>query len=185
MRGFKVAYRINGELVSPTEDQLNTLMLLFADGLVLLAPDSQSHEAALLVPDQVARKWAMSVNYDKTIGVVVTPPTAATQGDQPCGNPGPLRAHGPSKIHFQPRGLKLQTALLQLLGALTPHIRGSRVMGPHGFPGCLIGGLPQFRQAPHDGPLPRHGGPHHSEAAKCDRADAHLPNTQAATGSGG
>ena len=84
MRGFKVAYRINGELVSPTEDQLNTLMLLFADGLVLLAPDSQSHEAALLVPDQVARKWAMSVNYDKTIGVVVTPPTAATQGDQPA-----------------------------------------------------------------------------------------------------
>ena len=27
-------------------------------------------------------KWAMSVNYDKTIGVVVTPPTAATQGDR-------------------------------------------------------------------------------------------------------
>ena len=26
----------------------------------------------------------MSVNYDKTIGVVVTPPTAATQGDQPA-----------------------------------------------------------------------------------------------------
>ena len=54
--------------------------------------------------DQVARKWAMSVNYDKTIGVVVTPPTAATQGDQPVsavttaappgiqvgGDPGPL-----------------------------------------------------------------------------------------------
>ena len=46
--------------------------------LVLLAPDSRSLEAALLVLDQVARKWAMSVNYDKTIGVVVTPPTAAT-----------------------------------------------------------------------------------------------------------
>ena len=26
----------------------------------------------------------MSVNYDKTIGVVVTPPIAATQGDQPA-----------------------------------------------------------------------------------------------------
>ena len=26
----------------------------------------------------------MSVNYDKTIGVMVTPPTAATQGDQPA-----------------------------------------------------------------------------------------------------
>ena len=49
-------------------------MLLYADDLVLLAPDSRSLEAALLVLDQ------MSVNYDKTIGVVVTPPTAATQG---------------------------------------------------------------------------------------------------------
>ena len=35
-----------------------------------LAPDSRSLEAALLVLDQVARKWAMSVNYDKTIGPV-------------------------------------------------------------------------------------------------------------------
>ena len=59
-------------------------MLLYADDLVLLAPDSQSLEAALLVVDQVARKWAMSVNYGKTIGVVVTPPPAATQGDQPA-----------------------------------------------------------------------------------------------------
>ena len=48
-------------------------MLIYADGLVLLAPDSQSLETALLVLDQVARKeMAMSVNYDKTIGVVVT-----------------------------------------------------------------------------------------------------------------
>ena len=47
-------------------------MLIYADGLVLLAPDSQSLETALLVLDQVARKWAMSVNYDKRIGVVVT-----------------------------------------------------------------------------------------------------------------
>ena len=79
--GFKVTYRINGELVSPTEGLLNALMLLYADDLVLLAPDCQSLETALLLLDQVARKWAMSVNYDKTIGVVVTPPTAATQGD--------------------------------------------------------------------------------------------------------
>ena len=28
----------------------------------------------------------MSVNYDKTIGGVVTPPTAATQGDQPASD---------------------------------------------------------------------------------------------------
>ena len=50
--GFKVAYRINGELVSPTEGLLNALMLLDAEDLVLLAPDSQSLEAALLVLDQ-------------------------------------------------------------------------------------------------------------------------------------
>ena len=48
--------KINGELVSPTEGLLNALMLLYADDLVLLAPDSRSLEAALLVLDQVARK---------------------------------------------------------------------------------------------------------------------------------
>ena len=31
VRGFKVTYRINGELVSPTEGLLNALMLLYAD----------------------------------------------------------------------------------------------------------------------------------------------------------
>ena len=67
VRGFKVAYRINGELVSPTEGLLNALMLLYADDLVLLAPDSQSLEAALLVLDQVARKWAMSVKCQLNI----------------------------------------------------------------------------------------------------------------------
>ena len=145
---------------------------------MLLAPDSQSLETALLVLDQVARKWAMSVNYDKAIGVVVTPPpTAATQGDQPAAavtttappriqvgsnrrDPRPLQVPGqhharergagpgdpdqysqpgvqvPQKVsfHFQPRGLELQTALL-LPGALTPHVRDSRVMGPPGLPG--------------------------------------------------
>ena len=47
---------------------------------MLLAPDSQSLETALLVLDQVARKWAMSVNYDKTIGVVVTPQQRQPKG---------------------------------------------------------------------------------------------------------
>ena len=35
--GFKVTYRINGELVSPTEGLLNALMLLYADDLALTA----------------------------------------------------------------------------------------------------------------------------------------------------
>ena len=75
-----MSYRSNGELVSPTEDsptQPPSCCLLYADDLVLLAPDNESLESALLVLDQVARKWAMSVNYDKTIGVMATPPTAA------------------------------------------------------------------------------------------------------------
>ena len=42
MRGFKVAYLINGELVSPTEGLLNALMLLYADDRVLLAPEQPS-----------------------------------------------------------------------------------------------------------------------------------------------
>ena len=42
VRGFKVAYRINGELVSPTEGLLNALMLLYADDRVLLAPEQPS-----------------------------------------------------------------------------------------------------------------------------------------------
>ena len=46
-------------------------MLLYADDLVLLAPDSQSLEAALLVLDQVARKWAMSCVG--VVGVTTTP----------------------------------------------------------------------------------------------------------------
>ena len=79
MRGFKVAYCINGELVSP---YLMPSLILCADDLVLLAPDRQSQESALLVLEQVARRWSMSVNYDKAIGVVVTrvvtPPTAAS-----------------------------------------------------------------------------------------------------------
>ena len=53
VRGFKVAYRINGELVSHL---LNALMLLYADDLVLFAPDCQSLEAALLVLDQVGQE---------------------------------------------------------------------------------------------------------------------------------
>ena len=85
---------------------------------VLLAPDSQSLEAALLVLDQVARKWAMSVNvnYDKTIGVVVTPPTAATQGHLPSPPPGSRWIptgpfHVPGQHHAPGRGLPYGSGL--------------------------------------------------------------------------
>ena len=115
VRGFKVAYRINGELVSPTEGLLNALMLLYADDLVLLAPDSRSLEAALLVLDQVARKWAMSVNYDKTIGVVVTPPTAATQGDQPASA---VITTAPPGIQVGPNRVEIQ-GHFKYLGSIT------------------------------------------------------------------
>ena len=49
--------------MSPTEGLLNALMLFYADDLVLLAPDSQSLEAALLVLDQVARKWGTTYRH--------------------------------------------------------------------------------------------------------------------------
>ena len=46
--------------------------------------------------------WAMSVNYDKTIGVVVTPPTAATQGDQPASAIAPPGIQvGPNRVEIQ------------------------------------------------------------------------------------
>ena len=54
----------------------------------------------------------MSVNYDMTIGVVVTPPTAATLGDQPASavttaatpgiQVGPLQV--PGQHHARKRG---------------------------------------------------------------------------------
>ena len=44
--------------------------------------------------------------------------------------------------------LELLTTLVQLPGALTPHVRGSRVMGPHELPGCPTGDLPQLLHAP-------------------------------------
>ena len=72
----------------------------------------------------------------------------------------------PSKSQFTSnhvRGLKLISALLQLPGALTSHVRGSRVMGPQGLPGCPTGDLPQLLHAPHDGPVPGTGGPSTAE----------------------
>ena len=66
--------------------------------------------------------------------------------------------------YVQPRGLQLQTALLQLPGALTP--RGSRVMGPHGLPDSQAAQLETL----HNSCMRRMMGRY--------RADAHLPSTQ-------
>ena len=70
-----------------------------------------------------------------------------------CSQPG-FQVPKKVSIHVQPRGLELKTALLQLPGALTPHVRGSRVMGPHGLPGCpvhadSIPGRPRHVGRPH------------------------------------
>ena len=44
----------------------------------------------------------MSVNYDKTIGVVVTPPTVAAQGDQPASAVAPPGIQvGPNRVEIQ------------------------------------------------------------------------------------
>ena len=65
--------------------------------------------------DQVARKWAMSVNYDKTIGVVVTPPTAATQGDQPAST---VTTTAPPGIQVGPNRVEIQ-GHFKYLGSIT------------------------------------------------------------------
>ena len=58
-----------------------------------------------------------------------------------CSQPG-VQVPQNVSIHVQ-RGLELQTALLQLPGALTPHVRGSRVTGPHELPNGDLQLLPK------------------------------------------
>ena len=65
--------------------------------------------------DQVARKWAMSVNCDKTIGVVVTPPTAATQGEQPASA---VTTAAPPGIQVGPNRVEIQ-GHFKYLGSIT------------------------------------------------------------------
>ena len=124
----------------------------------------------------------MSVNnYDKTIGVVVTPPTAATQGDQPVST---VTTAAPPGIQVGPTRVEIQ-GHFKYLGSITQGNGGqdraiqSRIntasqvfrslkkyasctgQQSHG-PSRPTGDLPQLLHAPHDGPVPGHRGPLHS-----------------------
>ena len=75
MHGFKVAFRISGQVVnSPSEELLRMLMLLYADDLVLLAPSRS--DLTLEELERITRKWGMMVNYPKTEAVVFGLPAA-------------------------------------------------------------------------------------------------------------
>jgi len=77
VHGFKVAFRISGQVVnSPSEELLSMLMLLYADDLVLLAPSRSDLTTALEELERITRKWGMVVNYPKTEAVVFGMPAA-------------------------------------------------------------------------------------------------------------
>ena len=77
MHGFKVAFRISGQVInSPSEELLNMLMLLYADDLVLLAPSRPDLKTALEELERITRKWGMAVNYPKTEAMVFGLPAA-------------------------------------------------------------------------------------------------------------
>ena len=74
MHGFKVAFRISGQVkTSPSEELLSMLMLLYADDLVLLAPSRSDLKTALEELERITREWGMAVNYPKTEAVVFGP----------------------------------------------------------------------------------------------------------------
>jgi len=81
-KGYGVAFRISGQLVTPptnADELVWLLMLLYADDMALLANSQKGLETALAALEQVGREWGMSINYPKTQGVVFAP----------AGQPGP------------------------------------------------------------------------------------------------
>jgi len=71
--GVRVAYQINGQLVQPPHTQdayMSTLMLMYADDLVLVADSAPGLHTALQVLEQVAKEWGMQLNYTKTKAMV-------------------------------------------------------------------------------------------------------------------
>ena len=79
VHGYRMAYHIAGSLVAPPtcDSSLHLLFLLYADDVVLLAPDQQSLRTALLHLERIARMWGMAVNHDKTKVLVCVPDAAA------------------------------------------------------------------------------------------------------------
>lgn len=82
MHGVRFAYRVGDELLAKPramDSELCTLMLLYADDLVILADDAAALQLALLELEAAAAEWGMQLNYDKTKAVVF----AAAPGSPP------------------------------------------------------------------------------------------------------
>ena len=73
--GYRMAYRIDGSLVAPPQcdGTLHLLLLLYADDVVLLAPDQHSLRTSLLHLERIAAMWGMAVNHEKTKVLVCAP----------------------------------------------------------------------------------------------------------------
>jgi hypothetical protein len=72
VQGVKVAFRINGQLVSAPERgdlTMFVLMLLYADDLALTAGSAEALETALRTLEATAGEWGMQLNYGKTVVV--------------------------------------------------------------------------------------------------------------------
>ena len=73
VKGYRMAYRIDGQLVSAPSGQdahMAILMLMYADDLVLMADNAAGLEIALRVLEQTAEEWGMKLNYTKTQAMV-------------------------------------------------------------------------------------------------------------------
>src|SRR3569833_423762 len=71
--GFRVAYRIYGQLVpapAAGDAYMDILMLLYADDLVLMADSAAGLKLALEILEQTSGEWCMEINYSKTEAVV-------------------------------------------------------------------------------------------------------------------
>ena len=69
LRGFTVAYRLGGRLVTAppgSSQQLSLLLLLYADDVVLLAPSAEDLRQTLLVFESVTQQWGLQMSYSKT-----------------------------------------------------------------------------------------------------------------------
>jgi hypothetical protein len=103
VRGYRVAYRIDGRLVEPPrcDREAQLLMLLFADDVVLLGPDAGSLHVALLAMERTASTWGMQLSYAKTKVMVCAPDrawaeaTAAAEAAASAGSAGRAQGEGP------------------------------------------------------------------------------------------
>jgi hypothetical protein len=103
VRGYTVGYRVQGSLVRLPQGaphELHLLMLLYADDVVLLAPDPASLAAALSIFERVARTWGLALNYDKTKVVVFgeAPPADAAAAAAAAPPPPPQPQQGGPEV---------------------------------------------------------------------------------------